>query len=256
IISSVEILKTGASSIYGSDAIAGVVNILTKKSTDGIELNGFTSIPQHGGGEQYDVNVTYGKDFGRGHFLVTADYFRQRDLERGDRPFLDCAEEFLPTQGGGRSDITDVRTGQPACSGVLHNSILTNNDFTGPGFNPGLLGPNGQQLFVTQYQVGNELVQAGCVPLNGLQTGGFPPLPIVAPPNAFGCNFNGPSTGVLNQYSELERHTDVFSDLKRYTLYGEGSYEITPGIELYTELLYNKRKTYTDGVQQVSSLQF
>jgi iron complex outermembrane receptor protein len=249
IVQSIEILKTGASSIYGSDAIAGVVNILTKKSTNGIELNGFSSVPTHGGGETYDVNVTYGKDFGRGHFLVSADYFRQQDLERGDRSFLDCAEEYLPTQGGGRSDIMDVRTGKPACSGVLHNSIITGNDFQAAFGLPPLVGPNGQQLFVTQFQVGDELQRAGCVQLNTIPT-------ITAPDNAFGCNFDGPSTGVLNQYSELERETDVQSDLKRYTLYGEGSFELTPGIELYTELLYNKRKTYTDGVGQVSSLLF
>ena len=257
IVSSIEILKTGASSIYGSDAIAGVVNILTKKSTQGIELNGFASVPTHGGGETYDVNATYGKDFGRGHFLVSADYFRQQDLERADRPFLDCAEEFLPTQGGGRSDIVDVRTGKPACSGVLHNSVIFAGDYTGEGFGPGLFGPNGQPLFVGQYQIGDELERAGCVPINGYVPNppGFPP-PVGAPSNFFGCNFNGPSTGVLNQYSDKERHTDVSSDLKRYTLYGEGAFEVTPGIELYTELLYNKRKTKTDGVAQLSSLLF
>jgi iron complex outermembrane recepter protein len=272
IVSTIEILKTGASSVYGSDAIAGVVNILTKKSTNGIELNGFSSIPVHGGGETYDVNATYGKDFGRGHFLVTADYFRQQDIERRDRPFLDCAEEFLPLQDGpGVADIRDVRTGKPACNGVLHNSIITANDFTGPlnfdtgFFDPGLTAPNGQPLFVTQFQVGNELAQAGCIPLNGFvptQTnpdgtpGVLPDAPVVAPPNAFGCNFNGPTTGVLNQYSEKERGTDVQSDLMRRTLYAEGSFEVTPGIELYTELLYNRRKTNTDGIAQLSSVQF
>jgi iron complex outermembrane receptor protein len=250
IVSTIEILKTGASSVYGSDAIAGVVNIITKKSTDGIELNGFATVPQHSGGEVYDVNATYGKDFGRGHFLVTADYFRQQDIERADRDFLDCAEEFLPLKDGpGVADIRDVRTGRPACSGVLHNSIITGNDFSSLFGLPGLVGPNGQPLFVTQYQVGDELQRAGCVQLNSIPG-------ITAPDYAFGCNFDGPSTGVLNQYSQKERHTDVQSDLSRYTLYGEGSFEVTPGNELYTELLYNKRKTDTDGVAQLSSLQF
>jgi iron complex outermembrane receptor protein len=244
IVSSIEILKTGASSIYGSDAIAGVVNIITKKSTNGLELNGFASVPQHGAGASTNLNATYGKDFGRGHFLLAADYFNQLDVQRRDRPFLDCAEEYLPTQGGGRSDIVDVRTGRPACSGVLNNSIITGNDFSGS-----LVAPNGQPLFVTQYQVGDELQRAGCVPLNTLPG-------ITAPSYAYGCNFNGPSTGVLNQYSEAERASDVSSALKRYTIYGEGSFQLTPGVELYTELLYNKRKTHTAGVAQLSSVQF
>lgn len=249
IINTVEILKTGASSIYGSDAIAGVVNILTKKSTDGIEVNAYGSLPQHHGGEAYDLNVSYGKDFGRGHFLVSADYFKQQNLRRKDRPFLDCSEEYLKFQNGGRADITDVRTGQPACNGTLQNSIITGNDYSAAFGLPGLVGPNGQPLFVTQYQVGTELQQAGCVQLNTIPG-------IGAPDNAYGCNFDGPSTGVLNQYSELERNSDVQSDLSRYTLFGEGAFELTPGIELYTELLYNKRKTHTNGTAQVSSLQF
>src|SRR4051812_16535091 len=66
IIRSVEILKDGASSIYGSDAIAGVVNILTKKDTDGLEVGGFGNLHQHKGGEEYDLNATWGKEFSRG----------------------------------------------------------------------------------------------------------------------------------------------------------------------------------------------
>jgi iron complex outermembrane receptor protein len=249
IVGSIEILKTGASSIYGSDAIAGVVNVLTKRDTNGIELGGFVSVPSLGNAETYNVNATWGKDFGRGHFLVTADYFRQNDLKRRDRKFLDCQEEFLTFTDGRRADIVDARTGRPACSGVLENSMLTNNDFTGPGFSQGLLGPNGQQLFVSQFAVGNEL-NGICVPINGLQPG------VVAPPNFFGCNFDGPSTGVLNTYSGAERISDVFPDIERMTLYAEGSFELTPDIELFTELMFNNRKTHTDSVQQVSSFQF
>ena len=143
--------------VYGSDAIAGVVNILTKRSTEGIELRGFTSVPEDGAGETYNVSATWGKEFERGHIIVTADYFRQNDLKRNDRKFLDCNEEFLRFTDGRRADIADARTGQPACNGVLGNSIITGQfDFTGPGFSQGLLAPNGQQLFVSQFAVGNE----------------------------------------------------------------------------------------------------
>jgi len=248
IVKSIEILKTGASSIYGSDAIAGVVNVLTKQETDGVEVGGFVSVPTHGGAETYNVNATYGKTFDRGHFLVSVDYFRRRDLERRDRKFLGCQEEFLTFENGDRADIRDP-FGNFACSGVLHNSILTNNDFTGPGFSQGLIGPNGNQLFVSRFE-GDAELDGICVPINGIQPG------VVAPPNFYGCNFDGPSTGALDQYSEIERGTDVMSDLKRYTLYADGSYELTPGIELFTELLYNKRKTFTDGIAQVSTFQF
>ena len=252
IVSSIEILKTGASSIYGSDAIAGVVNVLTKRDTGGLELHGFSSVPTNNNGETYNVSATYGKDFGRGHFLATVDYFRQNDLKRRDRKFLDCQEEFLTFVDGRRADIVDGRTGRPACSGVLNNAILTNNDFTGffrPDGDNVLIAPNGEQLFVSQFAIGNELAQAGCVAIDSLPD-------VSAPPNFFGCNFDGPSTGVLNNYSGVERNSDVFPDLKRFTIYAEGSYELTPDVELFTELLYNNRKTHTDSIQQVSTFQF
>ena len=58
IVQSIEILKTGASSIYGSDAIAGVVNILTRRNTDGIEFRGSVNMTEHGGGEVYTGSLT------------------------------------------------------------------------------------------------------------------------------------------------------------------------------------------------------
>ncbi|WP_447762460.1 TonB-dependent receptor domain-containing protein [Sphingopyxis panaciterrae] len=248
VVRQVEVLKTGASSIYGSDAVAGVVNILTKDNADGFQLGGFTSIPQHGGGETYDINLTYGKRFERGHILATVDYFQQQNLRRRDRKFLGCQEEYLTFQDGGRADIVDFRTGKPACNGTIGNLILTNNDFTGPGFSQGLLAPNGQQLFIGQY--GANLSQVG------VSYNDFANLGVYAPADFFGLNFDGPSTGALNQYEPLEQNSDVFSKVSRITGYLDASYELTDNIEVYTELLFNNRKSRNNGFQQLNVTQF
>src|SRR6185312_6911217 len=50
ILSNIEIIKDGSSSLYGSDALAGVVNLITKKRMDRPQATFATSIPQHGGG--------------------------------------------------------------------------------------------------------------------------------------------------------------------------------------------------------------
>ncbi|WP_411341922.1 TonB-dependent receptor [Sphingopyxis sp. J-6] len=247
IVRQVEILKTGASSIYGSDAVAGVVNILTKDNADGFQISGFTSVPQHGGGEIYDVNLTFGKRFDRGHFLATVDYYQQQNLRRRDRKFLNCSEEYLTFEDGGRADIVDFRTGKPACNGTLGNVILTNNDFGYIFGDAPLEGPNGQQLFVSQYG-GPQYAQVG-VPLNSIPG-------ITAPSNFYGLNFDGPSTGALNQYDPLEQISDVFSKVSRITGYIDASYEITDNIEVYTELLFNNRKSYNNGFQQLNVFQF
>ncbi|MFZ9395881.1 MAG: TonB-dependent receptor plug domain-containing protein, partial [Erythrobacter sp.] len=57
IIQQVDILKDGASSIYGSDAVAGVVNIQTKRSTDGLEFNFFRSQPFEDGGQETNASL-------------------------------------------------------------------------------------------------------------------------------------------------------------------------------------------------------
>lgn len=247
IVRQIEIVKTGASSIYGSDAIAGVVNILTKQNMDGFEIGGFTSVPVHGGGETYSLNGTYGKRFDRGHILATVDYFNQNNMRRNQRDFLGCEEEFLTREDGTtRADIVDFRTGKPACSGTLGNTILLNNDFTSLFGPRRLVAPNGQQLFAGQY--GSEFAAVG-VALDPL-------IGITAPSNFFGLNFDGPSTGALNQYLPLEQFQDVFSQVERYTSYVDAAFEVTDNIEVFAELLYNKRKTYTNGAQQLNVFQF
>ena len=60
IISRVEILKDGASSIYGSDAVAGVINIITKKNLDGFELRAMNGEYEEGYGAQNQVSLTFG----------------------------------------------------------------------------------------------------------------------------------------------------------------------------------------------------
>ncbi|MYM68129.1 TonB-dependent receptor [Pseudoduganella sp. FT55W] len=56
----IEVLKDGASSIYGSDAIAGVVNIILKKSFKGTALRADAGSSQHGGGTMYKTAITHG----------------------------------------------------------------------------------------------------------------------------------------------------------------------------------------------------
>ena len=117
IISSIEILKDGASSIYGSDAVAGVVNILTKRDTDGLEFDFFGTQPFKDGGEEYRGAVTWGKEFDRGHVLVSGDYYKRKELARGDRRYLECGEErIFDAPGGNRVDLIDPRTGEFKCS--------------------------------------------------------------------------------------------------------------------------------------------
>lgn len=254
VVRQVEILKTGASSIYGSDAVAGVVNILTRDDLDGFEAGGLSSITEHGGGESYGADASFGKTFDRGHFFATVDIFRQRNLTRRDRGFLFCSEEYLKREAdGSRADIVDFRTGRPACSSTQANMIVF-SDFSGvdengfPTFGPGLIAPNGQAVFAGQY--GAEFAGVG-IPINA-----YNPIGVFGPDNFFGVNFDGPSTGALNQFEPAEQGSDVFSSVRRVSAFVEGAYDVTDGIAAYGEFLFSNRKSHNNGVQRIELQQF
>jgi iron complex outermembrane receptor protein len=89
-IDRVEILKDGASAIYGTDAIAGVVNFILRKDYRGGEVTGYGNWTQHGGGNQYHANASAG--FGdlatdRFNAFITLDYQKDEALRPSDRSF-------------------------------------------------------------------------------------------------------------------------------------------------------------------------
>jgi len=75
-IDHVEILRDGASSIYGADAIAGVINIITKKNYNGLDVQGSFGETSYGDGSRYNAAVTLGQNFAndRGNILINLDY--------------------------------------------------------------------------------------------------------------------------------------------------------------------------------------
>ena len=96
----VEILKDGASAIYGTDAVAGVVNFILRKNFTGIELNGSGNWTEQGGGNQYRTDMSAGfGDLGKDRYnvFVTGAYQKDEPLQATDRPFSRTA--YLPDQG-------------------------------------------------------------------------------------------------------------------------------------------------------------
>src|SRR5712664_1156783 len=82
----IEVLKDGASAVYGSDAIGGVVNIITRRR-GGTEVSGFTGTSQHGDGTIYDINGTTGSTGDAGSFLFSGGYYKQQPVWAGARDF-------------------------------------------------------------------------------------------------------------------------------------------------------------------------
>ncbi len=89
LIQRVEVITGGASTVYGSDAIAGVVNFITRDDVDGFSLDASTYTTEQGDSESTDVNVLYGRDFadGRGNIRVFGGVLDREASFAGDRTF-------------------------------------------------------------------------------------------------------------------------------------------------------------------------
>ena len=103
VLSQIQILKEGASSIYGSDAVAGVVNLITDDKFNGLTIDGYTNQPvdETGGGRTYRLSVVAGKTFDRGHILASFEMRETTALRVGDRKDFSCPTDLLfdPTTG-------------------------------------------------------------------------------------------------------------------------------------------------------------
>jgi iron complex outermembrane receptor protein len=86
-IERIEILKDGASSIYGSDAIAGVVNIITRKRFDGAEASVEYGQYSQGDGDTNQYSLTIGSQGERGGVTLSAEYNKQDPVYAKDRWF-------------------------------------------------------------------------------------------------------------------------------------------------------------------------
>lgn len=81
----IEILTGGASAIYGSDAVGGVVNIILKKDFDGSRVSLRHENPQHGGRDKSKASFTTGFDSALGQTMLVLDYSEDEMLRAGDR---------------------------------------------------------------------------------------------------------------------------------------------------------------------------
>jgi iron complex outermembrane receptor protein len=101
-IDRIEILKDGASAIYGSDAIAGVVNIILKKSYEGASISADGGLSSHGDGSQFHVYGIWGLgnlDSDGHNFYLSAEYRKQNVIRYYDRPGIFTQTDFTSTGG-------------------------------------------------------------------------------------------------------------------------------------------------------------
>ncbi|HWO23494.1 MAG TPA: TonB-dependent receptor [Kofleriaceae bacterium] len=94
VIERVEVLKDGASALYGSDAIGGVVNLITRQDFSGTEASLYTGGSSRGDGFTYDASFVTGHSSKQGNIIFSAGYQNQRPVFCGDRDFAAYDREY------------------------------------------------------------------------------------------------------------------------------------------------------------------
>ena len=146
IIDRIEILKAGASSVYGSDAIAGVVNIITDKKLRGVRLEAQVNIPQIGAGLDRRVAATFGFGTDRLNLIGSIEYRKRNGIRLNDVDFTKCPiGGFLDGEGTEFGSGDGVGFDGTSCF-TLDNGGVTINTLglprrNGIGRTSGVVGP-------------------------------------------------------------------------------------------------------------------
>lgn len=117
-IEGVEVLKDGASAIYGADAIAGVVNIKTARDFDGLKTQVKVGGTTHGDGQTYSGVANFGKRFERSALLVSLSYVK-------DKPILTSSRDLT------RVTLVPVTAPGTSPNGLYILPGLSNNAYFG-----------------------------------------------------------------------------------------------------------------------------
>ena len=133
-IDRIEILKDGASSIYGSDAVAGVVNVITKQKVDSPSVEIQHNATQHGGGDETRLSAIMGTTRDNWRISGSFEIYRRTEMTLGQRDWASkCPVPLLGRGADGRygaDDYIDPVTGEPKCwtldaGGVTINTLGT-----------------------------------------------------------------------------------------------------------------------------------
>ena len=213
IIQRVEILKDGASSIYGSDAVAGVINIITKKDYDGFEMRAFSGEYDAGYGKQDSISMQFGSTSEKSSSILNLSFAAQEEIMAGQIP----------------------RANQPyyGCSNVP-------NSGTGPQNSPTNLGPSPEQNsgYGNFAPASDSFVCGSSFPAYGR----YFTLGTYLEPGKSGASVDDfipwSNAGRYN-YAPVNH---VQNPIDQYSVYGYADYDIADDLTAYVQINYTKSR--------------
>jgi outer membrane receptor protein involved in Fe transport len=210
LISRVDVVTGGASAVYGSDAVTGVVNFVLDRKFKGLKIDFNTGIATYGDAWSYNLDLAGGTDLfgGRGHFEGSLEYRRRDPVNQSARPYGPPANYGAlvgtGTAANPYSTIANGRRPNSSFGGVVQNCVpacplAANTQFAVGGvlspFNPGI---------------------AGGIDANGNRTAGT-------------SNLNSGGDGAYSPYGQ------VFNGYHQGTVFGRFSYDLADNVTFYLQ---------------------
>lgn len=222
-IQRIDILLDGASSVYGSDAVAGVVNVILRDDFDGLQVDGFVSVPEESGGGSQRWNVLMGDSNERSNFVFAVEYFHQDELNVNDRDYNLDPDSGLYCNRDIELDSNGNTLSQ--CQGAIINRIRIYSAYQDGNLDFSLYDP---ALFGTD-----------------VYAGGAETRPLLA-----GTGFGlGNSADPAFRSSYLEGEDDMIPESQRYSMFFTGERELDPifgvdGVTAFLEASHSNSQTY------------
>lgn len=210
LISSVEVITGGASSTYGSDAVAGVLNFQLNRKLEGIQLDAQAGVSDRGDAASQAVSLTVGRDIGsgRGNVVLSLGYSNRDSVLNAAREFS-LIGGFAGTSPLGSTVFDANNLPSAAAVSAAVPGASRGNTF---GFN------NNGTLFA--YQGARDYINPGGVGFEGFRT-------------------PGPLQQTDFAYATADRNYLIIPQ-QRYNIYAAANYEISPFADVYADFLFSQ----------------
>ncbi|MBL9201753.1 MAG: TonB-dependent receptor [Opitutaceae bacterium] len=245
-----EILRDGASAIYGTDAAAGVVNSITRSNYDGLAFRARGSLTQHGGGNEWNVEVTEGRNFNgrKGNLLLSLDFLHRDFLWLSQRKFsrdqdIRTTRDVPPPWNG--LPLTDT-AGTVVRDNDFDNRLSTDSSYFG-GFIRGNYDATG--TFVGARPTGNRgiITTSGSTAATAATNGTFYLIPLAD--GNIGFRQTLPSHNIddftVNWYQNPNAHKPILPKTDRLSLFSALRHKFGDRFEAFGEVLAYKARSVT-----------
>lgn len=219
-IKRIEILTDGASATYGSEAVAGVVNVITRNDFEGFEVTGEFRTSTN---ESFQIGGAFGQAFDKGHFTTFVNYYTQSGNSRGDFDFIRNRDTNTDPNGQfGAGDLVNPND-TPAIGNIFNSGFGSPGQLRAATFFDGFTGANINSTFDVlngvSGETGNAIADPDCVAAGGILRA-----------SANQCRFN---------FIDQRR---LIAEEDRIQIFSQFDYELTDKLKAFGEFGYSRNE--------------